>query len=53
METCLNCGSDLIRLDADPNGRMNRTCVQCRAEEDHDFDVEPEAVFDRRGERIK
>ena len=29
------------------------TCARCRTEEDHDFDTEPDARFDRRGERIE
>jgi hypothetical protein len=47
--TCLNCLEELCGLDDDPNGEHNATCAKCRAEEDHDFDAEPDAVFNRDG----
>lgn len=50
-EHCIGCGTVLLEIDKDPNGRQNSTCKQCIAEEGHDFDVEPDAVFSRMGER--
>lgn len=52
METCISCGDELYELDRDPNGDKNATCARCVAEESHDFELEPHAVFDRRGNRI-
>lgn len=49
---CIDCGTELCILDDDPNGDRNATCAQCRAQDEHDFDVEPHAVFSRAGERI-
>ena len=49
---CLGCGTELCHLDDDPNGARNATCAHCRAEEEHDFDSEPSAVFSRSGERV-
>lgn len=49
---CLSCPEQLCIVDDDPNGEGNATCAKCRAEEDHDFDKEPGAVFSRSGERI-
>lgn len=49
---CINCRTELCCLDDDPNGDRNATCAQCRAQEEHDFDAEPHAVFNRAGERI-
>lgn len=49
---CISCTDDLCHLDDDPNGSRNATCARCRAEEEHDYDVEPHAVFSRSGERI-
>jgi hypothetical protein len=47
---CLGCHTQLIpAYDADPNGDMSATCAKCRAEEAHDFDRWPKAVFDRSG----
>jgi len=51
-ELCLGCGTELCILDEDPNGEMDCVCVRCRAEEDHDFDKEPDVMFDRAGRRI-
>ncbi len=50
---CIICGVDLTVVDEDPNGEKNCTCAKCRAEENHDFDAEPNAVFSRGGQRIK
>lgn len=51
---CLNCQNELIAsIDDDPNGDKNVICTRCIAEEAHDFDVEPNAVFDRYGNRIE
>lgn len=49
----LSCLGELNHLDDDPNGDKNCVCAKCRAEEKHDFDVEPEVRFDRRGRRIE
>lgn len=49
---CLSCPEQLCIVDDDPNGDGNATCAKCRAEDDHDFDKEPGAVFSRSGERI-
>lgn len=51
-ELCLGCHEELCTLDEDPNGEMNCVCARCRAEEEHDFDKEPNAVFGRAGRRI-
>ena len=40
-------------LDLDPNGEGNATCAKCRAEEEHDFDREPDVRFTRAGHRIE
>ena len=46
----IGCGTEMIHgIDSDPNGERNATCAQCRAEEDHDFDREPNVWFDRAG----
>ena len=51
---CLGCGTDLIpAIDGDPNGDMDAVCARCRAEESHDYDRAPKAVFDRGGERVR
>ena len=50
---CINCTTPLNVLDDDPNGDPNCVCAKCRAEENHDFDMEPNVVFDRRGHRIE
>ena len=52
MEHCIGCQTELLDCDLDPNGEENSDCVRCRAEEDHDFDAEPNAVFNRFGERV-
>lgn len=48
---CLNCGTTLDFRDEDLNGEKSPICAQCRAEEAHDFDAEPDAKFNRRGHR--
>lgn len=48
---CIDCGTALCHLDDDPNGDRNATCAQCRAQDGHDFDAEPNASFSRTGER--
>ena len=50
---CINCTTPLNVLDDDPNGDPNCVCAKCRAEENHDFDAEPNAVYDRRGHRVE
>jgi hypothetical protein len=49
---CISCGAELTIIDDDLNGRKNCTCVRCRAEEKHDFDADPWALFNRCGERM-
>ena len=49
---CINCGVKLEECDRDPNGDANCVCAKCRAEECHDFDKEPGAVYDRQGRRV-
>ena len=39
-------------MDDDPNRDENAVCARCRAEEAHDFDVEPNVVFDRSGNMV-
>lgn len=48
---CFGCDTLLLEIDKDPNGAENSTCKRCLAEEDHDFDRDPGAVFSRSGER--
>jgi len=50
---CIDCGVELEFFDRDPNGDENCQCKRCVAEQDHDFDREPNAKFDRMGERIE
>lgn len=52
MDECIDCGEPLLGCDSDPNGDKNSTCARCRAEDKHDFDRFPGAVFNRSGERI-
>lgn len=49
---CLECSNVLSAIDADPDGSVGCTCARCLAEQRHDFDREPGAKFDRRGQRI-
>lgn len=51
--SCIGCGDPLCHLDDDPSGSRNATCARCRAEEEHDFDVEPGVTFSRSGERVR
>ncbi len=53
MNYCISCGVELGVLDEDLNGDKNATCAKCRAEENHDFDAEPDARYDRAGHRIE
>ena len=48
-DTCLGCGFPLIEADKDPNGENNYVCLRCRAEEEHDYDLEPNTNFNRLG----
>ena len=52
MEHCLNCLVELTCIDDDPNGDKNCVCAKCRAEESHDYDIAPNAKYDRRGRLI-
>jgi len=49
---CIQCGESLSYIDDDLNGEWNSDCVRCRAEDDHDYDIEPLAVYDRCGRRV-
>lgn len=49
---CYGCGETLMACDNDPNGEHNPTCARCRAEEEHDFDANPKAKFDRQGVQL-
>ena len=51
IDYCIGCAEPLQSIDEDPNGDMPSTCKRCRAEEDHDFDVDPFALFGRCGSR--
>ncbi len=54
MDSCIGCGDELIpAIDADPNGDMDCKCARCQAEEEHDFDAEPNVMFTRRGEPVE
>lgn len=54
LEYCIGCGTEMIGvIDNDPNGAENCNCARCRAEESHDFDVEPDIEFDRSGRVIE
>lgn len=52
MIFCISCLSELNYLDDDPNGEHNAVCAKCRAEENHDFDTEPDVLFLRNGKRL-
>ncbi len=52
-EHCISCQVELCHLDDDPNGDRNPVCARCRAEEDHDFDADPHAKFDRSGNYVE
>lgn len=52
-EYCLNCQTELNCLDEDPNGDKNCVCAKCRAEDSHDFDREPNVLFNRDGSMKK
>lgn len=50
---CFVCQTELFAyLDNDPNGDPNGKCARCVAEEEHDYDNDPYALFDRKGERV-
>jgi hypothetical protein len=49
---CLGCTDPLLLCDVDANGTKNTTCKRCIAMDNHDFDVEPGARFNRQGERV-
>lgn len=50
---CYGCSCDLGYHDCDPNGDWPSCCKQCQAEEEHDFDAEPNVRFNRLGHRIE
>lgn len=49
MDYCINCGVDLTLLGPD---EPNDKCAKCRAEENHDFDKEPNAEYNKYGYRV-
>ncbi|AXH59715.1 hypothetical protein [Pseudomonas amygdali] len=49
---CIGCGRELTHLDDDPNRTCGPTCKRCLAEQEHDFDADPDAKFSETGERI-
>jgi hypothetical protein len=52
-EHCPCCLRDIEpALDADLDGSTQPVCIQCRSEQEHDFDREPKARFNRAGRRI-
>jgi len=54
MEYCFNCLEEMLpHFDNDLNGEANVKCAKCRAEESHDFDVEPDVEFDRAGRLVE
>lgn len=51
---CVGCGTKLLdQFDRDPNGDPGCVCAKCKAEERHDYDVEPGVVFNRDGSRAE
>lgn len=49
-DRCASCNEPYMpHIDNDPNGERNATCIKCRTEENHDFDLEPDAQIDRFG----
>lgn len=51
---CVGCGTNLLdQFDRDPNGDPGCVCAKCKAEEKHDYDVEPGVVFNRDGSRAE
>lgn len=51
-DSCIGCLVVMTYLDRAPNGDRSATCARCKAEENHDFDAEPDAKFSRSGERL-
>ncbi|MBD8681715.1 MULTISPECIES: hypothetical protein [Pseudomonas] len=49
---CIECGNELTVVDDDPNRTCGATCKRCLAEQNHDFDAEPDVQFSRSGERM-
>ena len=52
VQYCSGCGTMLEHCDRHPNGDMGVLCARCRAEENHDFDKEPDVRFTRDGTQI-
>lgn len=50
--SCIECGTELTVVDQDPNRTCGGVCARCVAEQSHDFDAEPDAVFTRAGTRM-
>jgi hypothetical protein len=49
-DRCIGCNEPYMpHIDNDPNGERNASCIKCRTEESHDFDLEPDAQIDRFG----
>ncbi len=53
MDYCIGCMTEIYCIDDAPNGDHNATCAKCRAEEEHDFDAEPDVTFTRCGWRVE
>lgn len=50
---CMECTKEMNPgIDEDLNGDMGCVCAQCLAEQAHDFDAEPDVMFDRYGHVI-
>ena len=48
MENCINCGTDLIAsIDT------GAVCAKCEAQDNHDYDIEPDTEYDRSGRLIE
>ena len=51
-ERCIYCHTELRECDNDPNGEENSVCKQCVAEMEHDYDLEPNVVYNRYGNQV-
>lgn len=48
MEYCINCGTNLlVNID---NGAV---CAKCEAQDNHNYDLEPDTEYDRSGRLIE
>lgn len=51
QDCCFICHEKRLSCDDDPNGDYPGKCARCTAEEEHDFDAEPDVEFDRYGNK--